>query len=458
MSDHGRAAEPAQHDFFLFWPDAGELKAQGFAPVAHVPCVFDSNWCYAVIPSQYLRARARTLIGPQSAGPLLKRPRYPTKRSLKGFGHALVNFLEWCAATGRRWEEADYLEDIIEGYQADMSTGRWSMRGNPLKPRTMNGRVDEACKFLRWAASQGCRVPFEVPTVTTTRPSETGTSTHAFRRSTEVRVGAVRPDPITLRIPTDAEVTAWHESVRIESGPTKALMCELVLETGIRREETVQWQLDTLPLDPASWHRSGTEVMVSIMYGTKGPKRPDGRGGEVGPRRDIWLPESLALQLHHYREKVRPGLRAQFVRSADSLEEKRKRMRESKTQLFLSDSTGEPVSAQRFYDAWTGASRRPYPGWSVHLGRHWWSCKKLLRGCSTRLKIASLGPTYGEQHGVVTSTAIDIIKLIIEPQLGHVSGKTAYAYLVWIQRVLMLTSLHDDYEQELEKVVATFEV
>jgi len=441
---------------YLFWPAPEHLVAAGFPTIAHVPCIFDSEWRYHEVASRYLRARARSLNNLGGHRRHQNRPRYPTKKSLRSYGESLVNFLEWCASSSRDWVTLDYTDDLLHGYQADMSTGRWSARRVSLQARTINKRIDEACKFLQWAAGQGLREPFDVPMREVATPAKSSTSTRRGEWVSEVRVGSVRPDPTTLRIPRDEEVTAWHRSVLVESGPTKALMCELVLETAVRREEAVQWRIDTLPINPDDWNITGDKVMVKIRHGTKGPKRKDESGAEIGPARDISLPLTLAYALHQYRETVRPKLLAAYVKSASSLEEKRARMKNATQRLFLSDHNGEPVSAQRFYEAWVGASRLPYPGWSPHLGRHWWACKTLLTVCRLRLGVAPGGQVFGETEGVLISSANDAIMLVLGPQMGHISEQTTKMYLVWIQRIFMLATLHDDYEQALESVAKTF--
>jgi len=43
---------------FLFWPDPDRLVAKGYASVANVPAIFDSNWKYHEELSRFLRERA----------------------------------------------------------------------------------------------------------------------------------------------------------------------------------------------------------------------------------------------------------------------------------------------------------------------------------------------------------------------------------------------------------------
>ena len=379
---------------------------------------------------------------------------------MNNYGAWLINFLEWCVAKGKCWKTVSYVDDILFGYQNDMAKGLWSVRHEPLKPGTINPRADEACRFLSWAAKQELREPFDVASITVKALNRSSTSTveHTSREQV-VRLGAVRPNPISLRIPTDAEIDVWLRSVRVKFGLTKALMCELVLGTAIRREETVEWQIDTLPEHKADWHIIGDEVRVHIKYGTKGTKTSDINDIDVGPERIIFIPISLAEKLHRYRELTRPKLLSIYVRAAETLQEKKRRIAEGSRRLFLSDSLGVPVSAQRFYDAWTQAPHLPYKGWSPHPGRHWWACKQLLLSCDRRIDLANKNDgTKYDEHGIVVATAKDVILMEIRPQLGHVSERTTQKYLSWVYSIYKLKTLHDDYGKFLEDVVGEFEV
>lgn len=437
--------------FYLVWPDEDLLRKAGFAALANAPFVLDSDWVYQEIPSKYLGDRARAKTDALSDRMQMRRRRFPTPQSMRNFGSALVNFLEWASANGLNWAELEYLPDLIEGYQGQMLEGRWSARGVPLAPRTINGRVAEACAFLKWAAAKGFRSSFDIPM---TRVASPARSEHKFKttraRDAEyARLGAVRVDPILLTIPPDEDVSKWLKSVLQRRGPTKLLMCRLIIETAIRREEAVQWQVDTLPLDRQDWRCMGDYVTVHVSHGAKGPKRRDERGSLIGPGRHVDIPLALAIEIERYRETVRPRLRARYVKSAKTLEEKRRRMVNTTSRLFLSDATGEPISAQRLYEAWVQSPHLPYRGWSPNCGRHYWSCKTLLRGLRSRSARDLKTEVYGDDHDPVMSGGQDIINLVIRPQLGHLSETTTTAYLVWVKRVLMLTGVSDAYEREL---------
>jgi integrase len=443
--------------FYLFWPDKRELEELGFESVAHVPCVFDGNWQYDIEASQYLRDRALPDTFTANRSPLhLRAPRYPTIKSISTFGSAITNFLEWCEAKNLKWQELEFKDNLVDGYQSQMLSGAWSARNKGLSASTVNARVAEACRFLSWAASRNLRKPFKVDSNTRTINSNSGTSAIGHRpKLVQQRAGAVRPDPKTMRMPTDTEVAAWHRSVEIEHGTTKALICELVQKTAIRREEAAQWRVDTLPLIREQWNEMGDYVTVELKYGTKGPKHV-GTGGElVGPARFITIPLELAVRIARYRDVRRPVLRARYVRAASNSQEKRERMSAAPKRLFLSDFHGQPVSAAAIYKAWTSVSRLPFRGWCPHQGRHYWSCKWMLDAVQKRFRLMESAKESGWTRAHVSATAMDVLMFEIKPQLGHVSKVTSERYIAWLLKATTLTNVSDAYEQSLDSMMLT---
>lgn len=366
-------------NFYVFRPDEALLKKRGFGGIAHVPVIFDGDWKYHGEASRFLRERATPTIADVECG-AIRTIRRPTRASLKTFAAQVVNFLEWCAARGKDWKKVDYDLDIVAGYEQEMATGSFTADGCPLENSTINQRVDAACAFLVWASKKGLRQPFDVPTVTRSYLQRDSTSTHARAVETTTRTNKRRLKPKNLRIPTDEEIRKWLNSVQIRYGRTKALMVDLVLQTGVRRQEVVEWRIDTLPLDKSEWRVSpiaATKVLVTIEHGTKGPKNLAGNA-EVGPPRNIVVPMALANRLWQYTEFERPKLLKTYIKSGKTKAEQEERRRNPPRQLFLSDFTGVPVSAQKLYEAWTSAPSLPFDGWSPHLGRHYWACKTLL--------------------------------------------------------------------------------
>lgn len=424
--------------YYLFWPDADKLKACGFGSVKDVPAVFNSKWKYMPTASRYLREKAK-LDMPEG----LPRNRYPSPRTLDTFGQSLCNFLEWCEARQVDWTTAAYTPHLIDGYQSDMLSGIWARDRRPLAAATVNLRVTVAAEYLKWAALRELRGPFTVPSVL--RRFQTG-SHLITRRNLQIaaRAGAVRSDPKMLRIPTDVELRLWKAEVAARSGSTKALMVDVVLATGVRREEVSQWQTDTLPLEREAWMVRGGYVTVLLTHGIKGAKHRGVNGLLMGPPRHIDLPLSLAIRLAEYREFVRPQLMRNFVKSAETTKGRRERMAHANNRLFLSDYSGAPISAQSIYRAWTRTTL-PYPGWSIHCGRHYYACKTLIDRAGSAWRFA------GNHQGLVASVK-DIIALVIQPQLGHVDAATTQIYLTWIERMFVSTDLYEAYAESLDAI------
>jgi integrase len=279
------------------------------------------------------------------------------------------------------------------------------------------------------------------------------TSSHGHKAVTvESRAGTVRPHPKVLRLPTFDETDRWLEAVRLQRGATKALVCELILETAIRRSEAAEWRVDTLPLDPAQWHIVGENVQVTIKYGAKGSKYRDENSEEHGPPRAIFIPLAFAYRLHEYRETRRLTALAKWVKAGATQAERARRRRELPVHLFLSEYSGVPVSRGAIYEAWTEVANQPFKGWSPHGGRHLWACRKLLSGLERNARIAGrlLDAMPGDWVTGQSQTDLDII---IRPQLGHVDRETTLRYLQWVHEAAVLPGIADKYLRLLEETV-----
>jgi len=441
----------------LFWPDAALMEAAGYGSIKDVPCVFDSEWLLHDAATSYLIDRAlkqfsaRNPLGAPSAGATL-----PTERSLSSFGSWLVDHLDWCEHSGRDWRTVTYASDIVKGYQQDMETGLWSRDQRPLSASTINSRGDEACLFHRWAANRGLRSNFEVVTTVKRVRADRGDSSDGHRTvEKEVREGRVRKKPKVLRLPTDSEIEKWHRNVRIKAGLTKALMCELIVKTGIRLEEACQWQVDTLPLDSSDWVMvpDGEYIQVTLTHGTKGPKRSGERGERLGPSRNIKMPIELARRIDTYRQFQRVANRSIHVRKSRDSDQRKRVARQNPRQLFLSDHTGLPVSRQRLYEAWVVEGGMPFKGWSPHGGRHFTACKLIIGAVErTRKALSGANPT-GLAPNWLTGCASDAILLEVRPQLGHVDKETSEMYLVWVAGAFSKSTIYEEYDAFLEDIV-----
>lgn len=424
------------------WPNRNYMDSQGFQGLARIPFVLRSDGSYHIEASRYLRARATLDWPPEIDGKrFFQGGRFPTDQSRATQAQALSNFLEWCDDQELAWQKIEYEADLINKYQRQMFQGLWSTQGNPLKPRTVNARVDEACRFLSYCAAVGSRQPFKVPSGKPTRQK-------AHFVESESRPGRVRPDPGDLRCPDKKQVSKWLATVEVERGVTKALMAETILETGVRREECVQWRIDTLPIDPGMWHRVGNFVRVQIKFGTKGAKRPEGNE-DVGPARHILIPLALAQKLQAYRDPQRVKNWAKRVKAELDPAARKALIQAGSNRLFLSDYNGRPVSAQCLYDAWTDVSVLPIECWHPHLGRHYWACMQIINHID-EIKKAMSKPADVTENNWITGLATDVIGSIIKTQLGHVSTETTELYLKWVRQIYLITPISDAYVESLE--------
>jgi integrase len=119
----------------------------------------------------------------------------------------------------------------------------------------------------------------------------------------------------------------------------------------------------------------------------------------------------------------------------------------SAVHLFLRASDGMQFKGPELYNAWTGALP-PINGWSPHQGRHWWACSVLWR----ELKKHQHTPHLSNETtaALLENTALSIIRLQVQPQLGHANEATTMVYLRWVMDMLAVpASLEDDYEPSI---------
>lgn len=434
---------------YVMWPSLGQMQDSGFQHLAKIPFVIAGVSGYHREASWYLRDRALLA---WTSGNAQHNGRYPTRQSLSTYASSLVNFLDWCESTSRDWRVVEFTSDLVHGYQEQMGSGLWSASGKPLSAQTINMRMGESMRFLQWSAARSLRKPFVAITVTrkVSLPSHQHAGKHV-QKEIEVRAGKVRPDPITLRLPTAPEIARWLKVVRIEKGHTKALMCDLILQTAIRREEACQWRVDTLPLSRADWNVIGDTVTVKIEYSTKGGKTTDENGDELGPSRHITMPLAMAERLDNYRKNVRPTNRSIFVKANSSTPvERRELAKANPRQLFLSDSNGRPIQDHTLYDAWTNVSYLPFEGWSPHGGRHYWACDRLLSAIKKNAAALGSALNAATSNNWITGCANDTMMMVIKPQLGHVSAATTEEYLKWVLQASAQVDLNDGYQAALD--------
>ncbi|WP_288392143.1 site-specific integrase [uncultured Herbaspirillum sp.] len=442
--------------YSLFHPIRSLVDQAGFGRIDHVPCIFDQDWKYVRESSRYLRDRAKGLVdtGHSQHDRNILRTRL-TPGSLDTIGRRHINFLEWCEYNRFREykgqvSKSDFVwsfvshNDLVELYAEDMLDGSWGKHA--LAPSTVNARVDEARIFLNWAIKVGLRSAC-VKRRGDQETRKSSTKPHGMV-TVSSGVGRVRENPVKLKMPSQDSVERWIKCVEVESGFTKALMCRLMQQTGIRREECVQWRIDTLPEDRERWDVSiaGNFVSVNVCYGAKGPKYPDGKGGYKGPTRVINLPFKLAEEIDHYREFRRPSARRIYVNRSTSVSEQRRRIKEKESRLFLSEYSGEPISANTLYKAWKSASYLPVERWHPHLMRHFWVVSTLWN-----LREQAISVVKRRDRNVIvtgdwiTGCARSDLITIIQPQLGHISERSTNAYLAWVRQRFDASAQHDGW-------------
>lgn len=425
--------------FTVYYSNPALTAQAGFGKVAHLPCIFDGRPGYHRQASAYLIDRGLGYWNPLTRGTDASSVP-PTYNTILNYAHWLANFLDWANIRGVNLATCSYGEHVHGRYQKGMAEGSWSRDGKGLGARTINVRVQQACDYLTWLSDKGLRPPFAIPMHTQTIRLGSAMSAIGHQSAEiQVREGKVRQNKKNLRMPTDSELTEWLEKVYARAGYSKGLMCEVILLTALRREEAACLRMDTLPEDPVDWHRSNSDapleeqrVRVSIKFGAKGPCYGYDHGDKIGPERSIWMPLTLAERIHEYRKRKRNAALKLWVNGGGSLEGKKARISDT-VHLFLDEKTGKRLNAKSLYNAWTSVEL-PYKGWSPHLGRDWWACSVLWNEMKKHVLLAKLDMSTAT--ALLESTAMSIIRLQIQPQLGHADDSTTMMYLEWIVSML----------------------
>ncbi len=423
--------------YTVFYSAPAEILDAKFGAVAHLPCIFDSSPRYHRLGSRYLIDRALCVWPQKITGALSFRT--PSAQSMKNYAYWLSNFLEWAEIRGVDLLTCDYANHIRGLYHPEMLNGTWSYAGKGLSTATVKMRVNLACDYLSWLAAKGYRGTFEVSNeagkLTLTPPS-----IHPLQRSAGARSSGykVTPKKRCSRMPTDPEIFTWLKHVELRFGYTKRLMCETILLSGLRREEVACWRIDTLPEDQREWHlndvsapRKDQQVRVSIRFGAKGPSYGYDHGDKIGPQREIWIPLDLAEKILDYRVNFRNSALRRWIKNAPLITQKKKRIQDS-VHIFLDELTGKRIQGRELYNAWTGVTL-PFKGWSPHRGRDWWACTTLWLEIKKHENLNLLG--LNAPTALLESSAISIIRFVIQPQLGHAHDSTTMIYLQWIMDI-----------------------
>jgi integrase len=363
------------------------------------------------------------------------------RKSLKTYAEALIDFLQYSDRFKVNLKTCGYSKDIFNGYQKRMLAGNWPLTDKGVHGSTPESRVQQACEYLSWMAEKGFREPFQIPyeSVSVNLLGHHHAAWNSSTKVTRARVGRLQRHETALTMPTDEAVRSWLREIRTRYEPVWELMCESVPLTAMRREEIVCLRVDSLPEDKKLWRipnifapETHQKVLISIVYGCKGPDYGvDRHGDKIGKERTIEVPLPLANKWHEYRRTSRNEAFAKWM--AGSNGSARKRRAEQCVHLFLDPTTGARITGKRLYDIWTSVER-PH-GWHPRAGRHWWACSTLWRAVSKWL-----GPN---SRAVITDDMTDqislnVIDLVIRPQLGHTSKETTMIYLRWVRSMVSI--------------------
>ncbi|QRM34788.1 hypothetical protein [Microvirga sp. VF16] len=423
---------------FLFRRDPALLSPIGFGSVGHVPFLLNHDMSYADEVNRFLRERALLDWHPNNRhGEATARVRAPAENTIFAIARDLENFLTYMEVNGLDWRAMDYRQ-VLRTYQADQNNGSWSERGVPLAPATINRRVGYVCEFLSWAGDRGLRPAFLILESRSTVRDRSGTATTHRFHDVAGRAGRVRERIERLRIPTVAEIDTWLAEVEAKRGKTKALACKTILETGMRLEEVALLRAAQVP-DPGTI-LPGYPARMDICYGTKG-SRQVGDPDKKGKQRLLRFGVDFLHTLDDYRRLRRAKAVAAFRRNNPG--------KRPSDILFLSESTGEPLTKKMIYDAWTRAEKLPFPGWSPHAGRHAFACLLLLR------LIHEEGERIGQSaatlpRSVMITQAMDLVQMYVRPILGHVSEQTTARYLEWVADHFMVAEHRAAWAHYLE--------
>ncbi len=446
-----------QYPHRVVYPSEKLLKEKGFGRVAHLPFIMDNRPGYHRLANRFIIDLGLGEWNTRTRGEAHASTMPPTKATMHNYAHWLSNYLEYCQARGKDPLKSDYITDLVQGYQWEMSTGSWSRDNTPLSAKTVNSRVDVACMFLNWAVDKGLREQFHIPkgrkTIAIDSRDGSGAQT---TKTVEFRRGKVRESKRRLGFPNESTIAAWLNRLR-EKCAVEGLIAELILETAVRRAEAAAWRLDTLPLNPDEWivvnaNRpiQNQAVCVKLRYQTKGRGHGENHGDKIGPEGDILVPMPMALKLHEYRSKIRPKALTIALRRAKDAPEA-KSLRHETVHLFLQPATGKRYTGQKIYDFWTSKSAQCPHGWSPHLARDFWACCTLWKHLEEQKSLIDSVVNNKLDASVLKILALDVegfIQLTIQRQLRHLSRETTMIYLQWVSdRLGVNLNFHENYMQ-----------
>jgi len=316
----------------VIFPVPREMELAGYPSLAHCPFLLASDGSYPDAANRYLRERALCEWLPKLRAAWdgdcdVSGLAFQTKNSCEAMARRLLEFLMWCGNAKYDWRTVEYADLICE-WQAGMMLGTCSRSGRKLAATTVNARIHEASLFLVWASERGLRERFIVPLRTARlrgyghRSPKTATTK---REIVKKRVGTLPARSSRLVLPTPKQVGSWLHQVRVLRGQVKSLCCELIVSTGIRISECMQWRVNTLP-PRALWEIIDDQVLCTIKFGVKGGKIAPGSLEGTKPR-EVLVPTDLAERIDHYRMWQRPTQIRRWVAAGKTKQERDLRAR-----------------------------------------------------------------------------------------------------------------------------------
>lgn len=429
-------------------PKGGAFSSR-YPAIAHIPWITGPTGSYHRASNSFLLEWGIGVwdrANKSSEGYDVEVKRVPTPRSTITYAECLVNLLEWADLRGLDLTKCSYSSHISGQYQQEMFDGIWSSTGQPLAPNTINLRVTVASEYLLWMHSKGMRAAYSVPsTERTISYSSQASAGFQIKKTIRVRANKVREKSRPLAMPADETIKKWLETTYERTGQTLGLAIETILHTAMRREEVASLPVNVIPEDPSAWSivnpiapPHSQQILISISAGVKGQKfGQTPQGLKIGPARDILVPLWLANKWNHHRRTVRLKSFAKWMQG--HIGKNRIERAQEGAHLFLSEITGAKLTGPQLYHAWRKVPLgedwdKKSLRWAPHDGRHWWACAVLYRELKLEFRIGTINNETAAK--LLDRTALSVIELQIQPQLGHVDKKTTMMYLMWIRRMV----------------------
>ncbi|CAN7580713.1 tyrosine-type recombinase/integrase [Devosia sp. LjRoot3] len=358
----------------------------------------------------------------------------PSKRTVKQVAESLSVFVDWCARNSKHWRDLSY--DDVLAFQNDMMKGHGTGSGRALSPVTANLRATEATAFLEWAARHTLRPTFTVPRVESHHQFNTGTSVRPGMALSQTRKGRAKEARVASiaaisLLPPLQEIVEWLARVKLVRGVCKYLMAKFILETGTRRDETVNITVDMIP--------SMQQIdFLATRGGRVGFIRLTKTKGSV--EREIAVALPFLRELRDWIDTKRLTMQLRWSRRTGL---------PASNLLFISDSRGHegrPVSATTLYRVFKGVKPRPIK-WHPHFGRHAYACFSVLHALQYEAKIMR-SDLHGMGADWVYSRGSFHLKLL-QIHMGHVNQKTTETYLIWLATAVGVQDLYVSWHESL---------